>query len=150
MVSQSLIGAIGEPIQQVRRIHYVFNGRADTDFGPVELTIGSRPYLLDNGSDGESLRITEAAWTDPFVEPLSEENREFVDQAGKWTPFDVSALGNWATLIGEVLTDVEPISNETGKTTGVLLRTGHGGQLRLGVMADELFVDGLIAPAPPG
>jgi len=134
------------PIRRVRRIHYVYNGRPDTDFGPVELTIGERSFLFENGADGESLRVTETAWADPFAEPLSTENREFVERSGKWTAFDVSTVGRWAKLIGEPLSDVEAITDDGGKTTGVVLRTEHGGVLRLGVMADELFVDGLVTP----
>jgi hypothetical protein len=146
VVPPSLTSAVGAAVQCVRRVHYVFNGRPDTDFGPVELTIGERVFLFDNAPDGESLRIIEHAWHDPFREPLSEENREFVERSGKWTAFDVSTLGPWAKLIGEPLADVEPITNEDGKTTGILLRTTHGGLIRLGVMADELFLDELVAP----
>lgn len=130
----------------MRHIHYVCNGRPDTDFGPVELTIGERPFLFDNEADGESLRVTETAWSDPFAEPLSTENREFVERSGKWTAFDISALGRWAKLIGEPLSDVEAITDPGGKTTGIVLRTEHGGSLRVGAMVDGLFVDGSVTP----
>lgn len=143
VVPPSLIEAVGAPIRRVRRIHYVYDGQADTNFGPIELTIGERPFLFDNEADGESLRVTETAWSDPFSEPLSAENRKFVQESGKWTAFDVSMLGQWAKLIDEPLSDVEAITNDAGETTGIVLRTSHGGALRLGVMADELFVDGL-------
>lgn len=146
MVPPSLTSAVGATVQCARRVHYVFNGRPDTDFGPVELTIGEQVFLFDNAPDGESLRIIEHPWHDPFREPLSEENKEFVERSGKWTAFDVSTLGPWAKLIGEPLADVEPITNEDGKMTGILLRTTHGGLIRLGVMADELFLDELVAP----
>jgi hypothetical protein len=78
---------------------------------------------------------------------LSIENREFVQRSGKWTAFDVSTLGRWAKLIGEPLSDVEAITDDGGKTIGIVLRTEDGGALRLGVMATELFVDGLVTPA---
>jgi hypothetical protein len=146
VIPPSLIDAVGTPIRRARRIHYVYNGRPDTDFGPVELTIGERHFLFDNEADGESLRVTETTWADPFPEPLRTENREFVQRSGKWTAFDVSSVGGWAKLIGEPLSDVEAITDDGGKTTGIVLRTEHGGALRLGVMADELFVDGLVIP----
>lgn len=146
VIPQSLANAVGATLQHVRRIHYVFDGRPDTDFGPVEITVGEQVFLFDSGPDGESLRIEEGPWQDPFSEPLSEENREFVDQPGKWTAFDVSTLGLWARLVGEPLADVEAVTNVDGKMTGILLRTRHGGLVRLGVMADELFLDGLVAP----
>jgi hypothetical protein len=49
-------------------------------------------------------------------------------------------------LIGESLSGIESITNDADKTTGIVLRTQHGGALRLGVMADDLFVDGLVTP----
>jgi hypothetical protein len=107
VVPPSLIDSVGTPIRRVRRIHYVYDGRPDTDFGPVELTIGERLFLFDNEADGESLRVTETAWADPFPEPLSSEDREFVERSGKWTAFDVSTLRRWAKPIGERLSDVE-------------------------------------------
>lgn len=55
-------------------------------------------------------------------------------------------VGQWATLIGEQLSDVTPITNAAGKTTGIVIRTEHGGVVRLGVLADELFLDGLAIP----
>jgi len=58
----------------------------------------------------------------------------------------VSTVGRWAKLIGDPLSDVEAITDDAGKTTGVVLRTERGGALRLSVMADELFVDGLVTP----
>ena len=118
-------------------------GRADEDFGPVELTLGERIVLIDNDADGESLRVTEAEWLDPFSEPLSVENQDFVKRSGKWSSFDVSTSDQWARLIGDRLSEVEPVANAAGKLTGVILRTDHECVLRLGVMADELFVDEL-------
>ena len=146
VVPLSLIDALSAPIRRVRRIHYVHDGQPDTDVGPVELTIGERVFLFDNQADGESLRVLEIGWADPFSEPLNAENRRFVQESGKWTAFDVSTIDEWANLIGEPLSGVEAITNDAGKTTGIVLRTGHGGALRLGVMADELFVDGLVTP----
>jgi hypothetical protein len=46
----------------------------------------------------------------------------------------------------ESLSGIESITNDADKTTGIVLRTQHGGALRLGVMADDLFVDGLVTP----
>ena len=146
VVPLSLTNAVGATVQCVRRVHYVFNGRPDTDFGPVEVTIGGQGFLFDGAPDGGALRIAEQAWEDPFSEPLSEENQEFVENSGQWTAFDVSTVGLWAKLIGEPLADVETITNEDGKTTGISLRTTHGGLVRFGVMADELFLDDLVAP----
>jgi hypothetical protein len=88
------------------------------------------------------------AWEDPFAEPLSDENRDFVEKSGKWTAFDVSAEGAFATFIGDVLDTVEPVLAGSGKVTGIILRTGRGGVVRVGVEADDLFVNELIPGHP--
>lgn len=95
---RSLTDVIGSRITRVRRVQYVYRGVPDTDFGPFELTFGARVVLLDNASDGEELRVRTEPWEDPFVEPLSEENRAFVETSGKWTAFDVSTVGAFATF----------------------------------------------------
>jgi hypothetical protein len=136
-----LTNAIGSRIVRVRRIHYVYRGVPDTDFGPLELTFDSRALLLDNAADGEALRVRAEAWEDPINGLLSQENRAFVEASGKWAAFDVSAKGAFASLIGDVLTAVEPVGVEPGKVTGVILRTGRGGVIRVDVEADELFLN---------
>lgn len=130
----------GLPLAQVRRIHYTVNGTPDTDFGPMELTIGDRVFLIDNASDGEALRILTEAWHDPFAEPLSAVNREFVARSGKWCAYDVSGECEFSSLMGELLESVDPIFNSAGKITGLVLRTSRGGLVRLEVAADELYL----------
>lgn len=141
---RSLTDVIGSRITRVRRVHYVYRGVPDTDFGPLELTFGDRVVLLDNASDGEELRIRTEPWEDPFVEPLSEEDRAFVETSGKWTVFDVSTAGAFASFTGDVLTSVEPVLAGTGKVTGMILRTSGGGVVRVDVEADELFLNEVI------
>lgn len=140
-VVESLQSAVGQPIRRVRRIHYTFDGVADTEFGPVELTIGDQVFLIDNASDGETLRVLTEEWQDPFAEPMSPENRAFVARSGKWTAYDVSGDPEFAALTGDLLQNVEPISNSDGRITGVTLRTAGGGTVRLDVIADELYLN---------
>jgi hypothetical protein len=140
-VVESLKSAVGQPVRRVRRIHYTFDGVADTDFGPVELTVGKRVFLIDNASDGDSLRVLAEEWHDPFAEPMSPENREFVAKSGKWTAYDVSGDPEFAAFTGDLLQSVEPFSNSDGKVTGVALRTAGGGTVRLDVIADELYLN---------
>lgn len=120
----------------------------DTDFGPLELTFGGRVVLFDNAADGETLCVRAEAWEDPFGEPLSEESRAFVEESGKWVAFDVSAVGAFATFIGDVLASVEPVLAESGKVTGMILRTAGGGVIRVDVDADELFLNAVISGHP--
>lgn len=145
---RSLTGVVGQRITRVRRVHYVYRGVPDTDFGPLELTFGGRVRLLENGADGEALRVREEAWEDPFAGPLNDENRAFVSKAGKWTAFDVSATGAYSTLIGGVLVRVEPVLADYGKVTGMILRTDRGGIVRVDVEADELFLNEIVLGCP--
>ncbi len=141
---RSLADLVGSQITRVRRVHYLYRGVPDTDFGPLELTFGGRAVLFDNAADGETLCVRTKAWEDPFAEPLSEENRTFVEQSGKWAAFDVSAVGAFATLIGDVLASAEPVLAESGHLTGMILRTAGGGVIRVDVEADELFLNEVI------
>lgn len=143
-----LAAAIGSPITRVRRVHYVYRGVPDTDFGPLELTFGRDTILLDGAADGETLRVCTTKWEDPFAGPLSDQNEAFVERAGKWTAFDVSGAGALATLIGDVLASVEPVLGESGNVTGMILRTGRGGVIRVDVEADELFLNQVIPAGP--
>ena len=102
-----------------------------------------RPDLTDPGSVAAAAHRA-TAWEDPFAGPLSAENRAFVEQSGKWAAFDVSAVGAFATFIGDVLASAEPVLGESGHPTGVILRTGGGGVLRVDVEADELFLNEVI------
>jgi hypothetical protein len=139
-----LTDVVGSRIVRVRRIHYVYRGVPDTDFGPLELTFDSGVLVLDNAADGEALRVRAEAWEDPFSGPLSAENQAFVEKSGKWTAFDVSAKGAFATFVGDVLATAEPVCAAPGKVTGVILRTGRGGVVRVDVEADELFLNEVV------
>lgn len=139
-----LTDAIGSRIKRIRRIHYVYRGVPDTEFGPLELTFDSGVLLLEVAADGEALRVCTDAWQDPFAGPLSEENRAFVEQSGKWAAFDISAQGAFATLIDDTVASVEPVLAVPGKVTGMILRTGSGGVIRVDVEADELFLNEMI------
>lgn len=75
---------------------------------------------------------------------MSEENRAFVEESGKWAAFDVSAVGAFETFIGDVLGSVEPVLAGSGKVTRIILRTRREGVVRVDVEADELFVNELI------
>jgi hypothetical protein len=98
---------------------------------------------LDAGPDGESLAIRRSRWKDPFAEPLSLENRAFVERSGKWTAFDVSNDPLYRELVGQAVSSVEPLLTQTGKVKGATLFTS-GGALRSEVEADDLKVDVIV------
>jgi hypothetical protein len=120
----------------------VFAGNTEADRGPIELTFSDgSTVLFDVGTDGEALRLGETPWRDPFKEPLSPENRTFVDKSGKWTPFDVSGQPPYHALVGQSVLDVRLVVTPGGKITGAALTT-RAGTIRVVTRgADEVFVD---------
>ena len=130
----------GRIISHVRRVHYVTPDGAISDDGPIELSVIDYATLpLGVGPDGESLKVDSTSWVDPFREPLSSENREFVASAGKWTVFDVTEDEPTFRFIGQTVLSVTPITNPAGKLTGVRLSTSIG-EIVAQVDADELAV----------
>lgn len=128
-------------IARVRRINYVEPaGRYNASEGPVEFAFdGGYSLRLESGADGESLRVCADEWTDQFVEPLSPENREFVETSGRWSAFDVSELEGYKLLIGQRVEDVS-LMTRMSKVVGVQLTIGPV-ILTAEVGADELLVD---------
>ena len=95
--------------------------------------------LLSPGPDGEALRIEDEQWSDPFDEPLSEENRRFIEKAGKWSVFDVSGELPFSRFIGEKVLSVAAMIIESGKVIGIRIEMRHG-WLEAIVQGDELVV----------
>lgn len=109
-------------VTRVRRIFYVSDDEVDREYGPVELAFSDgTAVLFDAGADGEELAVWRGAWRDPFAEPLSEVNRLFVHEHGKWTAFDISVEPSPALLIGKPITGYDETRTENGKLTGVTL-----------------------------
>jgi len=126
-------------VTRVRRVFYVFGDEVDRDSGPVELTFSDgTAVLFDAGADGEALAVRCGEWDDPFAEPLSEENRAFVRDHGKWTAFDVTTEDPPARLVGNPITAYDETRTAAGKLTGVTL---HSPAVRLSIetRADELI-----------
>ena len=136
-----LASLVGKTILSIGRVHYVLARTTESDRGPIELTFSdSSIALFDVGPDGEALRLEEARWRDPFDEPLSSVNRDFVEKSGKWTAFDVSGEPPYVALIGQTVLDVQPILTEGGKITGTAVTT-HAGTIRVRTYgADDVFV----------
>jgi hypothetical protein len=131
---------VGATSASIARLFYVFDGTAREDRGPVEITFTDGRFVgLDVGGDGESLRLDDKPWDDPFLDPLSAENAEFVARSGKWTRFDLSAVEPYAHLIGSWVTDVVPVVHRIEKLTGVVVVTS-GGSLEVECDADDVWV----------
>jgi hypothetical protein len=141
VTGQQLAELVGHVIHSVRRMFYVHDGEADRSDGPVELMLDSGAVQFEPGDNAEELRVIRGPWEDPFAEPLSPENAEFVATSGKWTAFDVSSEPGYAPLIGARINGIDPITNVDDQIVGVALRTSNGRTLKAEVKADDLVVD---------
>jgi hypothetical protein len=140
-IRDKLAGLIGKRIASIRRLLYVVAGRIESETGPIEITLADgSTFLFNVGPDGESLRIEEGRWRDPFTEPLSRENREFIERSGKVTAFDVSGARPYDALIGRTVVDVKPTIGPLNKVTGAAIIT-DAGTIRVTIGADEVLVD---------
>jgi hypothetical protein len=124
----------------VQRVRYVFQGAISDDDGPLQISFeGGVMLRFDAGADGETLHVDTTPWVDPFAEPLSDENREYVERSGKWTEFDVSDESPYSALIGETVYEVRLITETDGKLVGVII-SGGSTELAASTGADNLQV----------
>lgn len=140
-VEADLSAVEGRVVVQIRRVHYEYQGDVDWGKGPLELTfLDGSSVVFDAAGDGYTLKIRKGPWLDPFAEPLSQENREFVEKHGKWTAFDVSHTSPYETFIGTPISDVDAVRDTSGEVVGAAVHwpVGH---LRIEVAGDELFVE---------
>ena len=141
MLEGCLDNVLSSKLARVRRVNYVEpTGHFNAAEGPIELTFdGGFTLRLESGADGESLRVSVGEWVDPFAEPLSAENREFVEASGKRTVFDVSELEGYKLLIGQRVENFS-LMTRARKIVGVRLLIGPAA-LTAEVGADELLVE---------
>jgi hypothetical protein len=131
---------IGRRVVGVRRLLYVHGGGSDEETGALELSFDDGSVLFfDVGSDGATVAVRAEAWADPFAEPLSDENREFVRESGKWTAFDVSGDPRFAPLVGQHLEEVAA-NIQFGHVVAGLDLSFSTGTIHVVVEFDELLV----------
>jgi len=101
----------GLVLAQAKRLSYVYKGERCPPEGDLELVFeGGRILLLEGAGDGTTLRLQSDGWEDPFREPLSPEQRAYVDEYGKWTLFNVSDNEPYSAAIGSRLKGHIPIT----------------------------------------
>jgi hypothetical protein len=133
---------VGGTVSRVHRLKYEVDGEvvSDPNEGTVEVVFdGGAVLLCESAPDGETVRIGEVLWADPFAGPLSPENEEYVRTSGKWTRHDVSDADPFTALIGRKVVDIAPIAGSTGKLYGLVLNVS-GYLLACYANADELRV----------
>jgi hypothetical protein len=131
----------GKSIRTIRRIMYVVQGTVTTEAGPIEITFADdMALLLDAAGDGEALEVRLSAWADPFAEPLSPENKIFVEHSGKWTAFDVSGQLPYSRLIAQQVREVTFAGTSNSKIRGVTIKAARSA-IRVDIEADEVFAE---------
>ena len=123
-----------------RRGRFVAADGTEVEGGFLELTLDSGDVVvLDVGGDW-TLTARPGPWVDHFVEPLTEDNREFVRTHGKWSAVDLSPE-EAAALVGARIGSASLIHNEMNEVEGVRLVTPEavivarqwGGELQVAV-----------------
>lgn len=130
---------VGKRITSINRVLYCYQGEIEPGDGPLELVLDGQPILFDAGPDGESLRVRSKSWSDPFGEPLSPENREYVETHGKWQRVNCAHSNNYSDLLGHRVTDARLLANQFGRVAGVRL-SASGHDLWFVVHGDESHV----------
>jgi len=140
MSARSLGRMEGRVISTITRVRYVSPDGSVSDTGPMELRLSDgSSAVFDVGPDGETLRVDEGPWQDPFQEPLSPDNRAYVQEVGKWTAFDVTDEYPYSALTGQRLEAVAAQENSLGYPERVSFRT-QAATVSVAVGADELVV----------
>jgi hypothetical protein len=144
---ETLAPMLGQRISGFRRLTFVFDDEVVNE-GALEIVVESgATYNLDSGSDGESLAISLDAWRDPFAEPLSDENRLFIAESGRWIARVIAAEDVLGHLIGARVLHLTPHLSPDGRVIGVALETSSG-YLNADVDSDELIVDASVGHIP--
>jgi hypothetical protein len=135
-----LVGApemVGREIVRVRRLHYVFQSEVNTSDGAIELTFADGSVAMCEAAADWTLEFYDAAWVEPFAEPLTEADRAYVDRYGRWSAYDVTAQQPYGLLADQTVQQVIPQLNDLLELTGMLIRTEEA-ILDLQVWAGEL------------
>lgn len=116
-----LSALVGQRVTRVSRVLYRYRGAIESDDGPLELEAGGHIVLLEGAGDGECLRVKDGGWEDDFREPLSAENRAFLEECGKWERADCSMQEGYRDFVGHSLSDIRALKNDWGRIGGVRL-----------------------------
>ena len=131
---------VGDRIEKIHRVFYVFDGIAEEDAGALQIEFERfGPMLLDVDADGHSLKVLAERWKDPFDGRMTPENQRFVAESGKWTSIEVGARSDYLPFLGSIVLRVLP-QDEGGGLTGVIIEADLGRKIRADVVADDLYV----------
>ena len=110
---------------------------ANTRDGAIELTFSDGSVVMCDAAADWTLEFYDKAWVDPFPEPLSESDRDYLDRYGRWSAFDVTDQMPYSRLVGQRVLQTIPHLNDLLEMTGLLIRT-DAADLDLQVWGGEL------------
>ena len=112
---------IGVKIVAVHLVQYVEpNGNVEDDDYQLEFLCENNDVLrLATASDGERVAIYRELWKDSFTEPLSEENRKYIRDHGKWAVFNVSEQRPFSDIVGKTIGEMGGLINQFEVLAGV-------------------------------
>ncbi|PYE18429.1 hypothetical protein DFR67_1047 [Williamsia limnetica] len=129
----------GERVIAIRRLFYALDGSIDRREGPIEISLEDSTFFFESGADGEALAVDSGVWEDPFSGELSDENRAFVDDHGKWIALDIIEGDPEFFLVGETIDRVLPIVTNNAIVGAGLVAGSKMLVIRLAF--DETFVE---------
>lgn len=117
---QKLTSVVGKKVTSIYVNSYLFQTERRLDDTPLQLNFSDSTIIyLDGESDGESLRVTMAAWHDPFSGKVDLENTLYIQQFGNWVQDNMSDTHPFDQVVGKVIEETLPIINQFGKLSGV-------------------------------
>ena len=138
-IIDSVNGFLEHTVTRVERLRYMEAYEPNIDDGELTLWFNDSVMRFAVEADGERIRFTQEPWTDPFVEPQSEVNSDYVAKHGQWVQVNVSLEVPYRSIVGARLVGILPISNQFAKLIGFSL-TFDSEILNVFVDCDELCV----------
>ena len=136
-IERTLRPVLGKRIRGIFRVWYDFQGELDKSDGPIELDFSDDSVLVITGqSDGESLKVSNARWRDPFEPPISRENEDYISQYGRWRRVSVSDEEPYKEFVGRSVAAIDLLENQFGRLAGAGI-IAAGGSMYIVVEGDE-------------
>lgn len=126
-------------IVRVERLRYDYLGRQEHEGGDVQLWFDDGVLHMTVAADGETVRVEDGPWVDPFSGPRSLDNEAYVAKHGKWNLVNVSDEVPFSGLVGKTIEQVAPLTNRFGRIIGAQIVAGEV-VFNVYVYADELIV----------
>lgn len=135
-----LVALVGCSVQVIARRFYTLGPEVDDTRGALHLAFSSDRVLnVDTAADW-TLVLADEPWVEPFREPLSDDNRRFIEAGGRWTAHDVSAQEPYRDLVGSRLASYACTTNGYNEWKGLDLRFEDGLLLRA-IAGSELAIE---------